>query len=73
MIPVPVTLRFYVHLMNKGIGNADFLDEAVKVGNKWATEDPVTAANGDLAVVALRPYCREDTEQPQRAANTGGN
>jgi integrase len=46
------TLRRYVHLMDEGIGNADFLDEAVKVGNGWATQDLVTAANGDVAQVA---------------------
>ena len=35
--------------MDEGLGNADFLDEAVQVGNGWATQDPVTAANGALA------------------------
>ena len=37
------TLRTYVHLMDQGLGNADFLDAAV--GNSWATQGPETAAN----------------------------
>jgi len=38
------TLRTYVHLMDEGIGDAAFMDEAV--GNGWATGDPETAASG---------------------------
>jgi integrase len=37
------TLRTYVHLMDGGLGGADFLDAAV--GNSWATRHPETAAN----------------------------
>jgi integrase len=45
------TLRVYVHLMDEGIGDATFLDDAVEVGNGWATQDPRTAANPALAEV----------------------
>lgn len=41
------TLRTYVHLMDTGLGGADFLDEAVQVGNGWATQHPETAANAE--------------------------
>ncbi len=37
------TLRTYVHLMDEGLGSADFLDVAVR-GNPGATEHPQTAA-----------------------------
>lgn len=40
------TLRTYVHLIDNGLGGADFLDAAV--GNSWATQGPQTAANEDL-------------------------
>jgi integrase len=46
------TLKVYVHLMDEGIGDAGFLDEAVKVGNGWATQDPVTAENRNAAQAA---------------------
>ena len=36
------TLRTYVHLMDGGLGGADFLDAAV--GNTWATQHQETAA-----------------------------
>lgn len=35
------TLRTYVHLMDDGLGEA-------LVGNRWATQDPVTAANPEI-------------------------
>ena len=38
------TLRVYTHLLDSGLGDVAFLDEAVK-GNERATEDPETAAN----------------------------
>jgi len=38
------TLRTYVHLMDDGLGSADFLDAAVR-GNRGATEGPQTAAS----------------------------
>lgn len=38
------TLRTYVHLLDEGIGDATFLDAAVKVGNARATDHPQTAA-----------------------------
>ena len=37
------TLETYVHLMDEGIGDAEFMDQAV--GNGWATQHPETAAN----------------------------
>jgi integrase len=43
------TLRTYVHLMDDGLGSADFLDQAVTApggGNEVATTHPQTAANG---------------------------
>lgn len=45
------TLRTYVHLMDGGIGDADFLDDAVRPvrGNTKATARPQTAANAATA------------------------
>lgn len=39
------TLRTYVHLMDDGLGDADFLDGAV--GNAWVTRRPETAGNAE--------------------------
>lgn len=39
------TLRTYCHLMDDGLGEA-------LVGNEWATQHPVTAANEALPAVA---------------------
>ena len=39
------TLRVYVHLLDEGIGAADFLDG--QVGNDWATQRPERAATVD--------------------------
>jgi integrase len=48
------TLRTYVHLLDGGLGGADFLDEAVRVtpqgGNKVATQGPQTAVNPSTLV-----------------------
>ena len=45
------TLRTYVHLLDGGLGAADFLDDAVAVGpqggNRVATQGPQTAANAE--------------------------
>ncbi len=49
------TLRTYIHLMDNGLGAADFLDMAVKAaeGDNWVTtHGPVTAANGAEATEA---------------------
>lgn len=46
------TLKVYVHLMDGGVGDAAFMDEAVKVGNGWATSDPVGAVNGESVELA---------------------
>ena len=55
------TLRTYTHLMDAGLGDVAFLDvavrflpdeEAVPVGNKWATQDPQTAANAHTSEMA---------------------
>ena len=45
------TLRTYVHLMDDGVGDADFLDTAVRPGggNGVATQDPKTDANPKTA------------------------
>lgn len=42
------TLRTYVHLLDAGVGGAEFLDEVVG-GNTGATERPETAANLEAA------------------------
>jgi hypothetical protein len=43
------TLRTYVHLLDEGLGDADFLDEAVTADlsrvNAGSTEGPQTAGN----------------------------
>jgi integrase len=44
------TLRTYVHLMDDGLGEADFLD--TMVGNGWATQAPETAATDEAPVAA---------------------
>ena len=41
------TLKTYVHLIDDGLGGADFLDEALG-GNRVATTDPANAANGEV-------------------------
>ena len=47
------TLRTYVHLLDEGLGDADFLDEAVTADpsrvNAGSTEGPQTAANAGTA------------------------
>jgi integrase len=40
------TLRTYIHLMDEGIGDAGFMDDAIKVGNGWATRHSETTTNG---------------------------
>jgi integrase len=42
------TLRTYVHLMDEGVGDADFMDDAVEVGNGWATRHPEKAVNSPV-------------------------
>ena len=46
------TLRTYVHLLDDGVGDAAFMDDAVKVGNRRATGHPETAANAAPEVSA---------------------
>jgi integrase len=61
------TLRTYVHLMDDGLGTADFLDEAVSVpqgGNEVATRHPQTAANGAAPVLAETGEEQAKREQP---------
>ena len=49
------TLRTYVHLMDDGLGSADFLDAAVR-GNPGATQGTQTAASaGDPRVPDTAP------------------
>ncbi|MEK6328256.1 MAG: tyrosine-type recombinase/integrase [Actinomycetota bacterium] len=45
------TLRTYVHLMDEGIGDAGFLDAAVRV-NTGSTQGSVTAGNPAASEVA---------------------
>jgi hypothetical protein len=49
-------LRVYVHLMDAGLGGADFLDGAV--GTTWATEDPGKAVTETLVRDASRRHAR---------------
>ena len=42
--PVLPAADVHVHLMDDGLGRADFLDEAVQVGKGWARQHPETAA-----------------------------
>ncbi|MGI8462092.1 MAG: tyrosine-type recombinase/integrase [Solirubrobacterales bacterium] len=37
------TLKTYISLIDDGVGDAEFLDDAVRVGNAWATEHPQPA------------------------------
>jgi hypothetical protein len=50
------TLRTYVHLLDEGLGDADFLDEAVTADpspvNAGSTEGPQTAGNTRTAASA---------------------
>jgi hypothetical protein len=47
------TLRTYVHLIDEGVGDAAFMDDAVRVGgNGVATQHPQTAANPAPAATA---------------------
>jgi hypothetical protein len=40
------TVDTYVHLLESGLGDADFLDDVVRVGgNRRATRHPTTAAS----------------------------
>ena len=53
------TLRTYVHLLDEGIGDADFLDAAVAAepsrGNAGATRGPETAANAPRSANTRKP------------------
>jgi integrase len=62
------TLRVYVHQMDGGLGEADFLDTAVRVGNPWATQDPKTAANAQPTPLPNSALESGNEEQPQTAA-----
>lgn len=59
------TLRTYVHLMDAGVGDAAFLDDAVQV-NAGSTGRPETAETAALPNV---PVSGEKREQPQAAAS----
>jgi integrase len=65
------TLSTYVHLMDEGIGSADFLDDAV--GNSWATQHPETAAKETVREDAASASESRIGEQPKAAATPGGN
>jgi integrase len=55
------TLRAYVHLVDDGLGDADFLDAA-----KWATR----GAAGGAAGGATRPTRKQANVEPSRARKT---
>jgi hypothetical protein len=61
------TLRTYVHLMDGGLGDADFLD--AQVGNLWATQDPKTAANASGTSTRKAAAQSQSTEQPQTSVS----
>jgi len=61
------TLRTYVHLMDEGIGDAAFMDEAVRATPR-ATGHPVTAANGYAAQSPELALQAGILEQPETAA-----
>jgi Phage integrase family len=46
------TLRTYIHLMDAGIGDADFLDEAVKP-MEWETAADTACVSGDTFTAGL--------------------
>ncbi|HMC50321.1 MAG TPA: site-specific integrase [Solirubrobacterales bacterium] len=46
------TLKVYVHLMDDGVGDAAFMDEAVKVGNDRSPATPLQTENDELAELA---------------------
>jgi integrase len=54
------TLRTYVHLLDGGLGGADFLDDAVQVGNPWATDHPQTAEN-EFTAESANPAAQSQT------------
>jgi hypothetical protein len=60
------TLRTYVHLMDGGIGDATFFDEAVVPagGNTGATEGTDTAASASAVDSPEMAFQSEKTEQP---------
>ncbi len=60
------TLRTYVHLMDGGIGDAAFFDEAVAPagGNTGATEGTDTAASSSSVDSSKMALQSENTEQP---------
>jgi len=61
------TLRTYVHLMDAGLGGADFLDGATW-GNPGATEGPKLAAKPTPLPVCDYPLESETSDQPQTPA-----
>lgn len=67
------TLKVYVHLMDAGIGDAAFMDEAVQVGNDWATQEPGTAGSGEVAQIMNRLDNGQCEDQPGSAASAESN
>src|SRR4029450_4748465 len=61
------TLRTYVHLLDAGLGDADFLDEALG-GNLGGTQDPGRAAREEAVPLTKTALQRETPEQPQTPA-----
>lgn len=67
------TLKVYVHLMDAGVGDAAFMDEAVQVGNDWATQEPGTAGSGEVAQISNRLDSGQSDDQPERVASGESN
>jgi integrase len=66
------TLRTYVHLMDDGVGDAAFLDEAVRV-KLGSIERPQTAANGVPVGAAETADSGKKAEHQQTAAAPGSD
>jgi Phage integrase family len=63
------TLRTYVHLMDAGVGDADFLDSAVRV-NAGSTRRTETTATPTVASTLDSALDRGSPEQTQVAASS---
>jgi hypothetical protein len=63
------TLRTYVHLLDDGLGDADFLDEAVTADpsrvNAGSTEGPQAAANAGTEGSADMALSSQISQQPR--------
>jgi hypothetical protein len=65
------TLRTYVHLLDDGLGGAEFLDDAV--GKGWARQHAETAGYAPALSALDSAQERESIEEPQAAANAAAS